>query len=157
MREYNDCLAFVEHLRLEHKHIHESLANVAEAFAKIAKANEGAESVLLGLKNLRAEIGRHFAEEEEGGCLEEVMNRCPGMAQEAKAIEAEHQTFLFELDQLVKKAQKSATIAQFADTRDEFERFARSLHRHEAKENRLLQRGMGAQVMDADFEICDEG
>lgn len=146
MRHVNDCQPFVEHLRLEHRRLHEALHQTQAALAQWAGAKHGELDVVQQLIALRSELDRHYTEEEEGGCLEEAESRCPSLAGEVKRIEGEHALLRNEMDRLVEQA--SETSGEVDRLLRAFQEFAARLRSHEAAENRIMAYGFGAEAMD---------
>lgn len=90
------------------------------------------------------ELSRHFAEEEDGGCIEEAVCRCPSMSREAQRLELQHETLLDQLEQLIVRCCLTTTTGECADgVKQEFEEFSQQLHMHEDVENRILQHAFG--------------
>src|SRR5262245_65770630 len=102
MQSESEERIYVEHLTAEHRrldqHIHQTLARLPD-WEQRDSANWITE-LLAGLAAIRQELVRHFEEEEGGGCLEEAVAHCPGLAAEVSAIEAEHANLLGDLDEL---------------------------------------------------------
>lgn len=96
------------------------------------------------LSALRDELSRHFAEEEDGGCIEEAVCRCPSMSREAQQLELQHETLLDQLEQLIVRHRLTTMNVECIDSvKQEFEEFSQQLHAHEAAENSILQHAFG--------------
>ena len=160
MRTHNECESFVDHLRLEHRHLHEALRGATaamEAWRRTSGHAERGEIVLDRLLSLRDELANHFREEESGGCMEEAVSRCPSVSLDAKAVTAEHPVLQAELDRIIGRV-KSLSLPEstVAAIDAEFRELAKRLHAHEAGENRILRYGFGSQATEMDLECCDE-
>ena len=150
MNELQNCTPYVAHLRAEHRRLHADLLQIERNWAAALTATgDQRPQIVAALEQLRGELVRHFDEEDEGGCLEEAVSRCPSLGPEADRIEREHPELLAELN---------AILADLADLRgkqpapslDElharFKQLVVKLHAHEAAENRLLEQAFGEQV-----------
>jgi hypothetical protein len=99
------------------------------------------------LKRVREELAGHFAEEEDGGCLEEAVCSGRDLSAALRQIEKEHPLLLARLDQLIEMARSTNKTAQdWASLREAFATLCHDLHAHEAAENDLLRRGFGVDV-----------
>jgi hypothetical protein len=145
MRDLQDCLPYVRHLRVQHRRLNEALQRIGETF--LEKDIEAPARLVNGLAELRQDLAHHFAEEEEGGCLEEAVSRCPSLSADVRHVEEQHAVLLSELDDVIDDArQEQGDSAKGAPLLQEFGRFAESLRRHESAENRILQLGFGGEA-----------
>src|SRR5262245_36051024 len=103
MRTFEECRCYVDHLIAEHRRLHRMLRlagssiRPAPGTGRIATRAE----VLKVLRDVREELAHHFAQEEEGGCLDEAVSCCPSLSPEAHRIEAEHHRLLECIDRLI--------------------------------------------------------
>lgn len=150
MKDYQDTLAFAVHLRAEHRRLHELLRGIETGWPARGKrvlSESQTPPVIDGLEALREELARHFAQEEQGGCLEEAVCRCPSLTQEANQVEREHPLLLERLEGIIVRARSGLRTADVArETKQDFKKFARQLHAHEAAENRILASAFGTHV-----------
>ncbi len=138
----------VVYLRAEHQHLHEVLRSIETAFAERDKsrAPDSAPSLLDGLANLREELQRHFSVEEEGGCIEEAVCRCPSLSPEATRLEHQHPVLLGSLDSIIERLRSSSQREHdIGETSRQFKQLVKTLHAHEAAEDRIMQRAFGGQ------------
>lgn len=139
---------FVVHMRDEHRRLRELLIRIEQNWIV---ADEGSEPVApqlsKSLQELRSELVHHFAEEENGGCLEEAACRCPSLSHDVRRVEGEHVTLLNELDAVIKDVPADADSAAFPKQHEAFKRFTAKLRNHETAENQLLETAFG---------FCDE-
>ena len=141
MRDYAECQAYVEHLRSEHKQIHEAVVLVEhELRASDPLRMRGY------LQQLRETLSAHFVEEEQGGCLEEAVCCDPRLSPDVSRIEHEHADILKLLDRLIARSDESQT----PDFHESFRQFAKILHAHEAAEHRILQTAFGTGEFEPD-------
>lgn len=148
MNTPNDCQAFVVHLQDEHRRLDEAAHKVEELLAsrlknrpRLADTKDAANQ----LRRLRERLNRHFQEEEEGGCIEEAVARCPTLSQDAFDLEREHRELLGELDQLIVAAEREQPLAKLDER---YHVFVGRLRAHEAQENELVQRGFNVQFVE---------
>lgn len=135
---------FLVHMRDEHRRLRELLLKIEQNWDAVKDGDKAApQQILGGLRELRTELVHHFAEEEEGGCLEEAACRCPSLSKDVQRVENEHVQLLEELDgvveQLPEKAESLAILQQHA----KFARFTAKLREHESAENQLLEKAFG--------------
>jgi len=142
MRDYEECQPYIDKLLVEHRRLRQMLREAQEAIAGGGGDPSAAVEAVLVLTNIRDELAHHFAEEEEGGCLEEAVLRCPQLAGETRRIEAEHPRILAGLDGLIAQAKKGMrTPRDRAALAQKFDHVCQEVHAHEAAENRLLRQG----------------
>jgi hypothetical protein len=156
MNGLGNCQAYVEHLQWAHRHLHELVCQIEHALGHAhggVSDGERSESLARRLRELRAELQSHFCEEEQGGCLEEAVSRCPSLNCQAEAIYAEHRILDQMLEQLLARIH-DRTLAEKELQRD-FQAFAAKLSAHEAAENRILQMAYGGEAADYDVEGFD--
>ena len=67
MSRINTFDPYMEHLRIEHSHLNDTLRDTAQALAKWKQKPEAAQAITNHLEALRGELQHHFQEEEEGG------------------------------------------------------------------------------------------
>jgi iron-sulfur cluster repair protein YtfE (RIC family) len=149
MRDYEECRPYIDHLRAEHRRLHAMLIRARSAVQQMNGPDRDAKlsDVAKILEQVRVELAQHFAEEEEGGCLEEAVSRCPRLSHDANRIESEHVEILAELDRLIAEAKDGPenVATRIAVGRD-FDELCTQLHAHEAAENALLRDAFGAGV-----------
>lgn len=136
------------HLLAQHRELHDLLVEARGAFELPAGEATRAHGCL---ERLREHLARHFAQEEEGGFLEESLARMPRLASAARDVLAEHPLLLAALDRLLEHlaARDSAGDAWRQASRD-FEAFASRLLAHERNENAVVQEGYNEDLGFAD-------
>ena len=153
MNGFNHCGAYLEHLQAEHHRLNCALIEIHHQIVELNRTTQSQE-VLAGvrqsLENLLRELRNHFAEEEEGGCLEEAAARCPSLAPRTKDLMDEHPQLAQEMEQLLAITKDRTTNPKAL--RRQFEAFAKGLRAHQCAENRLLQTALGADAADYDME-----
>jgi iron-sulfur cluster repair protein YtfE (RIC family) len=149
MRDYEECRPYIDHLRAEHRRLHAMLIRARSAVQQMNGPDRDANlpDVAKILEQVRGELTQHFAEEEQGGCLEEAVSRCPRLSPDANRIEAEHVELLAELNRLIAEAKDGPeNVATRVAVERDFDELCKQLHAHEAAENALLREAFGASV-----------
>ena len=153
MSGVNHCGVYLEHLQLEHHQLNSALLEIQHQFAELGRTHEPQAALAkIGerLEGLLKELRSHFAEEEGGGCLEEVSARCPSLGPQIKELMGQHPRLTQGLERLISGLKGG--LADQAAAQQEFDSFARELKTHEAAENRLLQIGLGGDASEYDAE-----
>jgi ABC-type phosphate transport system auxiliary subunit len=145
MNGNQECEAYAEHLQAEHRELHQRLRamqaelnNVADKLideALLARMLDGGEQ-------LRSDLMHHFDEEENGGCMEYAVSRVPALSPEARDLEHEHPQIIAQLDRLLMNLRKARPNEMLvAAVKEQFDAIVVRLLAHEARENRLIERG----------------
>lgn len=153
MREEPECRCYADHLIAEHRRLHWLLRQMRQAITQGVGPDEppSFDDVTRLLASLREELVRHFAEEEDGGCLDEAVSHCPRLAGEAKRIACEHPLILKEIDRLVAQTRElSPTPVNQLAIKQAFDRLYHDLCAHEKAENTLLAQGLGIAINGED-------
>ena len=151
--EPSETRAYARHLYNEHRRLHQLLSRVQQSWPPGESAQD--DPVLVArlstaIEELRAELEKHFAEEDSGGVLEEAVARVPRLGAEETRLQNEHPQLLAELDEIraeILSAADRGTVS--APAKQQFERFVGKIHAHEAAENRILAQGFHIE-MEAD-------
>lgn len=136
--DLKESQTFVAHLKSEHR-------NLQRAILEAVHGSHGlAADLLENLRQLRHQMAQHFQDEDEGGCLEEAVARCPAVADQAMWVTWEHPLLLDELDALI---QQLASRNLVTDAwREDFLRFTKKLSAHEEAEDRIVTRALGVSA-----------
>ncbi len=127
------------HLLAQHRELHDLLVEARGAFESPPREAELARG---RLERLREHLARHFAQEEEGGFLEESLVRMPRLAAAARDVVAEHPVLLADLDRLLERlAARDIESDSWRQAGHDFEAFASRLLAHERNENAVVQDG----------------
>ena len=155
MRDYEECRPYINHLLAEHRRLHGMLGRARAAVRQMNGPDHDAtlKDVARILEQVRSELSQHFKEEEQGGCMEEAVSRCPRLADDASRIEREHVQLLAELDRLIAECKDGPEnfATRIAVERD-FDELCAQLHAHEAAENALLRDAFGSGVNGDELE-----
>jgi iron-sulfur cluster repair protein YtfE (RIC family) len=145
-----EFVAYVVHLRTEHRRLHDWLLSIKRQWPLIGRHSADRAALLKlmgGLIALRAELAHHFEEEESGGCLEEAVSHQPSLSHDVHQLEHEHPELLKRLDRLIEQVREFSFSEDHATTiEQEFRQFADELRAHELAENRILEESFGIQV-----------
>jgi hemerythrin len=148
-----DCGAFLERFQHEHHELNRALIEIRNELVRLDAGHDNdvvLRHVSQRLNTLASDLGRHFAEEEECGCVAEVLARCPSLAPQVRAMQIEHPALLAAVNALA--ASVAGQIAAHEKLPQDFEAFARRLKSHQATENRLLQMALGGDAAEYDAE-----
>ena len=148
-RDYEERRAFVTHMKAEHDRLSACVKKIEELWPSEYQKRRSPKSLthlLDGLQKLRAEMVRHFEEEESGGCVEEAVAAQPSLGREATRLEQEHPELLEQLDALIEKLETQNEPGKPTEgLRHFFHGFARKLNAHEVIEERILEKGFGLE------------
>ncbi len=133
--DLTETTTFVAHLRSEHRLLRRAILEAVHG------AHGPLDEFLAQLGHLRDELARHFAEEDEGGCLEEAVARCPAVADQAMWVAWEHPLLLKELDALTDQLREQQEVTDA--WREDFLRLTKKLIAHEDAEDRVMARALG--------------
>lgn len=136
------------HILAQHRELHDLLVESRTAF----EASAGSAAAAHGrLERLREHLARHFAQEEEGGFLEESLARMPRLAGAAREVLDEHPVLLADLDRLLERlAARDIAPGAWRQAGHAFEAFASRLLAHERNENAVVQQGYNEDLGLAD-------
>lgn len=146
MNGHEPCQAYADHLLAEHRQLHSFVRRLQTNLNQLTEKTLDAplrKRLLAAGESLKEELKRHFAEEEEGGCLDYAVSRVPSLAPEAAALESEHPQLLVELERVLEplRGDKAGKVT-LGDVQNAFNAFVLRLLKHEARENRIVQRGL---------------
>jgi iron-sulfur cluster repair protein YtfE (RIC family) len=146
MNIYDDKHAYLVQLQSEHRDVNKALRHITEVLDSLQCApHEGSPVTQVAdrLVALRKVLQYHFVLEDEGGCLDEAVARCPSLGKEVDAIKCEHPKLLQHLDSLIVQAsQISRSLQGISSFRDRWQPFVLELSSHEDKEDQLLIKGL---------------
>jgi hypothetical protein len=152
MRDLAECQGLVAHVRADHGRIRRSVQSILRTLRQVDPHASRAEITIVMIEPLTAllaQLRRHFAEEEDGGSLDDAVCHCPSLAREVRQSNAEHPKLLAYLETLIARLRDPA-LAFGGMARDQqlLEDFAQRLRQHEAAENRLLSQAFGGSFGD---------
>jgi iron-sulfur cluster repair protein YtfE (RIC family) len=131
------------HVLAEHRDLFNLMHSVQSAFAAAGPPTaEWRAHVAESLHDLRDHLGDHFAQEEQGGFLEEAMTRVPRLSSAVRSIVAQHPALLTELDRVIETLGiVTAGADSWPRAAQAFEAFANRMTAHERSENAVVQEG----------------
>ena len=97
-------------------------------------------SVRDSLLSLSSHLKTHFAFEEFGGFMEEVVGASPNASPQVERLKQDHQTILAESERLCRVARRGSPSSETSQLRKKILHLLELLNRHEHAENELVQR-----------------
>jgi hypothetical protein len=139
------------HLLAQHRELHDLLVEARAAFSGPGGGPRAVATARERLSALQDHLARHFAQEEEGGYLEESLSRMPRLSQAVRDVLAEHPGLLAELGGLLEGlGARDIGSEAWRQAGCDFEAFASHLLAHERNENAVLQEGYNEDLGLAD-------
>jgi len=89
---------------------------------------------------LGSHLKTHFAFEEFGGFMEEVVAASPNASPQVERLKQDHQTILAESERLCRMARGGSPSSETSQLRKKILHLLELLNRHEHAENELVQR-----------------
>lgn len=125
---------FLAHFEKQHRDLDQEVQGVREMFDN----QPASADAVIRLIRLRQKLAEHF-EDEERGCFDEMVSRCPHLATEAKHIEQQHPALLEILDEMIATAQARTDPTELTAA---YTTFCEKLCAHEKRENELIREGL---------------
>ena len=97
-------------------------------------------SVRDSLLSLGSHLKTHFAFEEFGGFIKEVVGASPNASPQVERLKQDHQTILAESERLCRMARGGSPSSEISQLRKKILHLLELLNRHEHEENELVQR-----------------
>lgn len=145
MNANEDCVAYAGHLKAEHRELHQRLRTLQSALNQVQAilVDEPLRDRMLETAlQLRQDLAHHFHQEDTGGCMEYAVSLVPGLGPEARALTAEHPALLITLDAIIAELRSAQPMElSVAHVKQKFDAFVVQLLSHEARENRIIERG----------------
>jgi len=118
------------------------LETLAEQAIRDEREPGWGDSVRDSLSSLHSHLKNHFAFEEFGGFMEEVLHALPSLSRQVERLRADHERMLADLGRVSSIAEECATATgpPPRELCEEVHRFLEMLRRHENEENNLVQR-----------------
>ena len=99
-------------------------------------------SVRDSLLSLSSHLKTHFAFEEFGGFMEEVVGASPNSSPQVERLKQDHQTILAESERLCRAARRRSSSSETSQLRKKILHLLELLNRHEHAEFELIQRAL---------------
>lgn len=146
MKNETTCLTFLKKLQLDHHHFDAEVLRIREAFHQaLDRGREDTErnQVSAALRRLRAELERHFKQEEHEGCLWEAVSYNASLCGDVRRILEQHPMLLQRLDSIIAAVENTdSRTAWAAQALQDFDGLARVLANHERSESAVLERSL---------------
>jgi iron-sulfur cluster repair protein YtfE (RIC family) len=97
-------------------------------------------SIRDSLLSLGSHLKTHFAFEEFGGFMEEVLGASPNASPQVERLKQDHQTILAESERLCRMTREGSLSSEASQLRKKILHLLELLNRHEHAENELVQR-----------------
>jgi len=137
--------SYINHMLAEHRRLHRMLVFARNTMA--ADDDAWLARFIKVLGDIRCELQCHFAEEEQGGCLDQAVSFHPNLSPDMKHVEEEHPQLLAAMDSLLAQAKDSQDVLpDRMALRSAFDDLCHALHAHEAAENDILRRVFAVDV-----------
>ena len=151
MRDLLECQGLVSYMRADHERIHKLVAAVRRAMRPSVTGSQRGDpaEVRERLATLLAQLRRHFADEEEGGVMEEAICFCPSLSHEATVLADDHPVLLRSLERILVRLNETPIRPRVtAEEEALVDQFASQLREHEAAENRLFSLALGGDFIE---------
>jgi hemerythrin len=146
MKNETTCATFLKQLQTDHKHFDLQVLQVRTAFQKALEqplAGPERRHVVESLQMLRDQLRKHFAQEENEGCLWEAASYNAALCNDVKKVLGEHPAMLSRIDEIISAASKNESRAEWAaEALREFDKLARVLAEHESRETNILEKSL---------------
>ncbi len=130
---------FEAELNHQHRHLRDLLSELG-TLTRNPEGFEAAKGPLVAkLRALRETVQAHFAFEEEGGYMSDVLRKAPRFLPEVERLEAQHTEILRDLDRLTRTDLEKTEPEAFLD---EVHSLIERLGRHEREETDVVQRSV---------------
>jgi hypothetical protein len=144
MFEHEDCRAYVDHVRLLFRHMHQM---VEQLKAKLKEAT-GSVAACQDARHLIADIadkfGAYVAEERGGGCIEEAICRCPRLAPNERQIRLQYSQIQESIERISRTLAGCDVLGTSGRAAtEETERLAAAINQLESDERYLLREAFG--------------
>lgn len=146
MKNETTCATFLKQLQSDHQHFDLQVLQIRTALQKALEkplASPERRHVIEMLQMLRNQLERHFAQEENEGCLWEAASFNVALCSDVKKVLGEHPAMLARIDELISAATNNETRAEWAaEALREFDKLARVLAEHESRETAILEKSL---------------
>lgn len=130
----------LKNLLAEHQELMRKITEIRTSWQEVCEPGIGpkCDEMANRVADIRRLLLDHFAVEEDGGYLSNVLDFAPQFAEQAAQLCGQHASLLKTLDDLETRLRKPESGAWDSVSR-EFETFIHDLHDHEHQENNLVQ------------------
>ena len=143
-----EAVAFAKAFAAEHREMRHLVAALRDAVNRNRPwSREAAREAVKAAEAMRVHLHHHFAQEEEGGYLEQALAMAPRFNDEAQVLLGQHATMLQLIDRVVEATKGALEDAElWPQLRLQVKDLLRKLTAHEAAENRIVQQAFNVGV-----------
>lgn len=143
-----EALAFAKAFAAEHREMRQLVAALRDAVNRNRPwSREVAREAVQAAEAMREHLHHHFAQEEEGGYLEQALAMAPRFSEEAQVLLAQHALMLEFIDRVVEGAKGAVEDCElWPQLRLQVKDLLRKLSAHEGAENRIVQQAFNAGI-----------
>ncbi|HEV7225273.1 MAG TPA: hemerythrin domain-containing protein [Pirellulales bacterium] len=144
----DEYLAFVAAFQTEHRELQQLVQALKRPFgADRPWSRELASEAARVIDKLEIHLRQHFAQEEEGGYLEQALAVAPRFHDDAESLLRQHGSMLQQIDQVVAAA-KGALVDEnlWRRLQVQVKELLRNLIAHETAENQIVQQALNTGI-----------
>ena len=144
MSEHEECRAYMDHLRLQHRRSHQIIERLQPLVCGAAGCESAFNDAKQLLVDLADQLARHVAEEAAGGCLEEAVCRCPRLSPQARDVDAQYTRIQAEIARMLAKfagCERLGSVSRMVE--QELKQLAGDLCQLESDERHILREAFG--------------
>lgn len=148
MRTFDDVGTTTRYLCVEHQRLNRLLLEARHRIDawRAAGGPHMPADVRAALDNIQAEVQRHFAQEDQEGCLEEAACQRPDLGPERSRLLHEHGRLLDEIHCLCDADCDEGKTFDLAGFVREFEKLYERLQAHEEAESQMMRQAFPATL-----------
>lgn len=144
MSEHEDCRAYMDHLRLHHRHLQQVIERLRSLVFGASGCETAADEARQLLGSLTEHFDHHVAQEAGGGCLEEAICRCPRLAEQAREVSAQYPRIKDRIARLASRFADNKQLGRMGRVaEEELAQLARELSKLESDERYILREAFG--------------
>lgn len=143
-----EYLAFAAAFQAEHRELRRLVQVLRHALGKEGGwSRELAREALEAFEALKTHLTEHFAQEEEGGYLEQALAVAPRYSDEAKLLLTQHALMTEQVAHVVETAQRALDDANaWTALKAEARELLQKLVEHETAENQIVQQALNTGI-----------
>lgn len=143
-----EYLAFAAAFQAQHREMRRLVRALRHALGNDgAWSREAARETLEALEALKEHLKEHFAQEEEGGYLEQALAVAPRYHDEANRLLAQHGLMSKQVAHVVETARRAADDAEaWEPLIAEIRELLKALVEHETAENKIVQQALNSGI-----------
>lgn len=143
-----EALAFAAAFEAEHREMRQLVHRLRDAVNRNRSwSREVAREAVRAVEAMRTHLRHHFAQEEEGGYLEQALAMAPRFSDEAQVLLAQHASMLKRIDEVAEVARGAVEDAElWPQLKLQVKDLLRNLIAHESAENRIVQQAFNVGI-----------